>query len=191
MNIEIHSKIRSNNLRFKEIPTRYFSRIGKSKLSGTKAAWHNLRFMLIHSPNIMFVYPSIVLMLVSIFAIINILISSRFGNISLVLSTVVFIIGFQMFLFSIISKTIMFRRGFEKKNLLNVIGSKLTLEKGIIVSFGLFLVSFIIFLLILIKWLRLRVLSLTDIKFSILGFTILMISISIIMYSFMNETINE
>jgi len=179
LNIEIHSKIRAHNLKFKEIPTRYFSRVGKSKLSGTKAAWHNLKFMFIHSPNFTFVYPSIVLMLVSIFAIINILIGPRLGSVSLVLSTIMFITGFQMLLFGITSKTIAFKKGFEKKNLLNSIGLKLTLEKGLISGLILFTISFVIFL------------SLNDIKFSILGFTILMTSISVVTYSFLNETLNQ
>ena len=68
LNVEVHSKIRKNNLRFTEIPTNYFPRIGKSKLSGTTAAWNNLRYMLMYSPNFVFVYPSIIFIFISLFA---------------------------------------------------------------------------------------------------------------------------
>ena len=93
-NVEVHSKLRRNNLKFKEISTRYFSRLGVSKLSGTNAAWSNFRFMLMYSPNFVFIYPSIALTSISLLAIIYILTSSALGNVSLIASTIIFIIGF-------------------------------------------------------------------------------------------------
>ena len=190
-NVEIHSKLGRHSLKFKEINTRYFSRLGKSKLSGTNAAWSNFRFMLMYSPNFVFVYPSIMLMLASLLAIVYILASSTLGNVSLIASTIVFIIGFQLFLFGIMLKTILLKKDFEEKNLLSELGLKLNLGKGICIGLALFAVSFIIFLLIFLKWLKLRQLSSTDIKFSILGFAILMMSMSITTYGFVNETISE
>jgi len=190
-NVEVHSKLRKSHLKFKEINTRYFPRLGKSKLSGANAAWSNFRFMLMYSPNFVFVYPSIALMLTSLLAIAYILTSSTLGNVSLIASTVVFIIGFQLFLFGIMLKTILLKKDFEEKNLLSELGLKLNLGKGILIGLALFAVSFAIFLLIFIKWLKLRQLSSTDIKFSILGFVILMMSLSIVTYGFVNETISE
>lgn len=192
LNVEIHSKIRKNNLKFAEIPTNYFPRIGKSKLSGTTAAWNNLRYMLMHSPNFVFVYPSIVFILISLIAIGNIILRSKFGNVTLLLSTTVFLIGIQTLLFGVVSKTYLFKKGFEHLDFLSRIGSKLTLEKGIIIGLILFLTSIAIFLGILIKWLNSnKVLELIDIKFGIIGFTLLMASISIVTCSFMNQTISE
>ena len=190
-NVEVHSKLRRHNLKFKEISTRYFPRLGASKLSGTNAAWSNFRFMLMYSPNFVFIYPSIALMLISLLAIIYILTSSTLGNVSLIASTIIFIIGFQMFLFGIMLKTIIVKKDFDEKNLLSELGSKLTLGKGIFIGLALFTLSFIIFLLIFLKWIKLRQLSSTDLQFSILGFVILMMSLSIITYGFVNETLGE
>ena len=192
LNMEIHAKIKGNNLKFIEIPTRYFQRIGKSKLSATTAAWLNFRYMLMHNPNFMFIYPSIIFILISVFATAKILTSSSLGNISLILSSIAFIMGLQMFIFGIISKTYLYKKRFEKKNILNKIGSKLTLEKGIGIGLILFALSITIFLAIFIKWLNSnKVLHLIDIKFGIISFTILMASISVITYSFVNQTISE
>ena len=191
-NVEVHSKLRRNNLKFKEINTRYFPRLGDSKLTRTKAAWNNFRFMLMYSPNFVFIYPSILFMLISLFAIVYILTSATLGNISLIASTIVFIIGFQMFLFGIMLKNIIVKKDFDKKSLLSELGSKLNLGKGIFIGLSLFTTSFLIFILIFLKWLKLgKQLSSTDIKFSILGFAILMMSLSIITYGFVNETLSE
>jgi len=190
-NVEVHSKLRKNKLKFKEINTRYFPRLGKSKLSGANAAWSNFRFMLMYSPNFVFVYPSIALILTSLLAIAYILTSSAFGNVSLVASTIIFTIGFQLCLFGIMLKTIIVNKDLDEKNLLSELGSKLTLGKGILIGLALFAISFIIFFLIFLKWLRLRQLSSTDLQFSILGFAIFMMSLSTVTYGFVNETISE
>lgn len=192
LNIEIHAKIKKNHLKFAEIPTTYFPRIGESKLSGTNAAWYNFRYMLMYSPNFMFIYPSMIFILISIFVASNILMRPSLGNISLIFSSIIFIIGLQMFLFGIMSKTFLFKKGFEKKSLLSELGSNLTLEKGIGIGLILFTISFVIFFTILIKWLNAdRILQLIDIKFGIMSFTLLMVSISIVTYSFVNQIINE
>ena len=145
-----------------------------------------------YSPNFVFIYPSILFMLISLFAIVYILTSATLGNISLIASTIVFIIGFQMFLFGIMLKNIIVKKDFDKKSLLSELGSKLNLGKGIFIGLSLFTTSFLIFILIFLKWLKLgKQLSSTDIKFSILGFAILMMSLSIITYGFVNETLSE
>lgn len=192
LNVEIHSKVRSNNLKFKEIPTTYFLRVGKSKLSATTAAWNNFRFMLLRSPNFVFIYPSVILMTMGVFSIIYNFMSTTLGNVSLIFSTMIFFIGFQMLLFGLVSKTAMYKKGFENRSMLSYLGSKLTLEKGIAASGILFSISFIIFLFLLVKWLRMeRTLMLTDIKLGIISFTVFISSVSMLYYSFMNEMLNE
>ncbi len=192
INVEMHSKIRKNGLKFAEVATKYYPRIGASKLSGTTAAWNNFRYMLMYSPNFIFVYPSIFLMILSILSALIILRSSSLGNVSLLLFAMIFMIGFQMLLFGIMSKTYLYRKGFENLSLLSRLGSRLTIEKGITASLAIFLTSFIIFLMLLIKWFRSgRVLELIDIKLGIVGFTLMMSSISILTYSFINQTLSE
>lgn len=192
LNVEIHSKIRKNQLRFKEIPTRYFPRMGDSKLSATSAAWSNLRFMLMYSPNFVFIYPSIIFMLIGFLMTTYTLITHSLGHASLILANMIFIIGLQLLLFGITAKNYLFKKGLEQKSILSTLGSQLTIEKGTGSGLVLFAISFVIFLFILVTWLmKNKELSLHDLKIGILGFTLFMISVSVVTYSFMNQIIGE
>ena len=192
LSMEIHSKIKSNDLKFKEIPTRYFPRIGQSKLTGLKGAWDNFRYMSVHKPNFVLIYPSLSLMGIGIVGIFYMLLTKTLGNALLMLSATTFLIGFQTFLLGTISQTIMFKRGIDKKNLIVESSEKLNLQKGIIIGSSFFVISIIVFLLALRQWLKFGTnLFITDIKFVIPGFIALIMSVSVITYSFVNEAINE
>jgi len=49
------------NLRIAEFPIEYHPRGGESKLSSFRDGWHHLRFLLVHSPNHLFIAPGAVL----------------------------------------------------------------------------------------------------------------------------------
>lgn len=192
LNVEIQSKTKKNKIKFKEVPTLYFSRMGESKLSATTAAWNNLRFMLMYSPNFVFIYPSIAFMLAGFLMTMHILIVGGLGHASLILFNMIFIIGLQVFLFGVTAKNYLFKKGLEEKNILSILGSELTLEKGVVAGLILFMISFVIFLFILVTWLTQgKTLYLSDLKIGILGFTVFMTSISIVTYSFMNQILEE
>ncbi len=45
------------NLRIAEFPIEYHPRGGESKLSSFRDGWRHLRFLLVHSPNHLFIVP--------------------------------------------------------------------------------------------------------------------------------------
>src|SRR5271170_6510736 len=49
------------NLRIAEFPIEYHPRGGESKLSSLRDGWRHLRFLLVHSPNHLFIFPGAVL----------------------------------------------------------------------------------------------------------------------------------
>src|SRR5271165_266136 len=49
------------NLRIAEFPIEYHPRGGESKLSSFSDGWRHLRFLLVHSPNHLFIFPGVVL----------------------------------------------------------------------------------------------------------------------------------
>ncbi len=49
------------NLRIAEFPIEYHPRGGESKLSSFRDGWRHLRFLLVHSPNYLFIFPGAVL----------------------------------------------------------------------------------------------------------------------------------
>ncbi len=49
------------NLRIAEFPIEYHPRGGESKLSSFRDGWRHLRFLLVHSPNHLFIFPGAVL----------------------------------------------------------------------------------------------------------------------------------
>jgi hypothetical protein len=60
---EIVVKAARAGLRVAEVPITYHPRVGESKLNGVRDAWRHMRFMLILSPNWLFIYPGLIFFL--------------------------------------------------------------------------------------------------------------------------------
>jgi len=190
-NIEVHSKIKRYDLKFIEIPTTYFPRKGQSKLTGAFAAWCNIKYMLLHNPNVIFIYPSIFLLILGLVGMSFSLLTNILGFISLLVFTMFLVFGLQMFLFGISAKNYLVEKGFEKRSVLSTLGSNLTFERGLITGVSLFCLSGLIFIYLVIKRLSTHALELNDIKSGVLGFGLLSMSVSIIIYSFINQILSE
>ncbi|MEK6835362.1 MAG: glycosyltransferase family 2 protein, partial [Nanoarchaeota archaeon] len=81
---EMLIKAAKNKLKIKEVPVTYYPRIGESKLNPFRDGWKHLRFMLLYSPNYLFLIPGLFLSVLG-FLIMLILLKGpiQFFNISL------------------------------------------------------------------------------------------------------------
>jgi glycosyltransferase involved in cell wall biosynthesis len=58
---EIVVRARKERLRISELQLHYHPRVGKSKLSSFRDGWRHLRFLLVHSPNWLFIVPGAIM----------------------------------------------------------------------------------------------------------------------------------
>jgi glycosyltransferase involved in cell wall biosynthesis len=92
---EMIVKAIKKKLRIKEVPISYYRRKGKSKLNSFRDGWRHLRFMLLYSPLFLFFVPGIIFLLLSTFFL--------FSNI--LFAALLMIIGYQLIIFSLFTKT--------------------------------------------------------------------------------------
>ncbi|MCF7871703.1 glycosyltransferase [Candidatus Woesearchaeota archaeon] len=188
LNIEIQSKLRKNNIKYTEIPTKYYKRGGESKLSGIRAGWNNLRYMLLYSPRAIFFLPSLILIILSGTGMILSIIGF-FGMVAMILFSLLYYLGVQTLLLSNISQLQLHKREkLELKGVIRTIAGK-SLEKILAVAGGFFIISVIGFLTIFIKWIHTGVLSPEYVVLGLLFFDIFITGFSLGIYSLIQEQI--
>jgi len=85
------------NVRIAEIPISYYPREGESKLSSFSDGWRHLRFMMLYRPSPFLLMPGIVVLFMGIIFFIGVILR-HYRMHSLVLGSLLFIIGYQMLL---------------------------------------------------------------------------------------------
>ena len=64
-------------LAIEEIPIDYHPREGESKLSSFRDGWRHLRFLLVHSPNCLFIVPGALMALLGVLVALTVLVPDR------------------------------------------------------------------------------------------------------------------
>jgi glycosyltransferase involved in cell wall biosynthesis len=158
---EMIIKAAKKGLKIAEVPITYSKRIGESKLKSFSDGWRHIRFMLMFSPTYLFFIPGFLLLLSGLVLSILMLFGTFITNgrdIGLyvaLLGTLFSILGYQVINLGLYSKIYAIHTGFEKEDkLIDFIAEKFPLERGIltgaiIVIIGL--ISFIIFMMRLLK----------------------------------------
>jgi hypothetical protein len=137
---EIVVKAARANLRTAEIPITYHPRIGESKLNSLRDGWRHLRFLLLLSPDYLFVFPGVILTALGILGQLPLLAlagSPRvlLGKVMLGLLTVV---GSQALTLGLFAKTYARRIGLETSARLSGWAERnFTLERGLAAATGL------------------------------------------------------
>ena len=130
LNMELHAKIRNGRYIFKEIPSRYFARAGKSKLPGFSAAWDNFRFMIAHAPDFFIVGPAAVIMLAAAAGFQLLLLEKSAPFYYAGFFSMFFISGYSLLLSGILVKRRLSDSGFNGKSMLADLSRHLTIERG-------------------------------------------------------------
>ena len=144
-----------------EAPTT-LSRDGRSRpphLRPWRDGWRHLRFMLLFSPNWLFLYPGIILMLTGIvFGAMLVHGPVAIGRVEFSVDTLIYcsfgvIIGFQAVLFSFLSRVYAIYEGlYPKTSSFARILSKIEPERGLVVGFSIFLAGFAATLYTVFDW---------------------------------------
>lgn len=133
-------------LKTKEVTIELFPRKGKSKLRPFKDAWRSIRFMLLFSPNYLFVLPGGMLFIIGLLGMILLIqgpmkiMGHIFDFHAMIFSSYLALLGFQLVNLGFFAKSYSLAEGFERSNsFFNNFYRIFNLEKGILI--GLFTVA--------------------------------------------------
>lgn len=181
----------SEGLKISEVPISYFPRITPSKLSRFRDAWRHLRFMLLFAPTWLFLIPGGLLLGFGLAGELLIFAGQfwLFGHgldiHSMVLASLMVLLGYQITMLGVYAKVFSYVIGLEKGG--SIITTTLRyfkLEKGILVGFLILSVGLIIGLIYFINWAKQGFGYLWAIKPAIFSMTLLVLGIQIIFSSF-------
>lgn len=173
-------------LKIKEVPISYHKRrSGDSKLSSFPDGWRHLKFMLIHTPNYLFIYPASTIMLAGliliILAILNIHVGYTPGTHSMIAGSLLTILGYQILFFGVFAKMLIHRD----------LPKFLTLERGATIGALIFTAGFIWTAKLLLDWIDSGFKSLPPVEQDIACFTLIVIGLQTFFSSFMLSIIAE
>lgn len=143
---EIVVKAARSKLRTIEIPITYHPRIGESKLNALRDAWRHVRFLLLLSPDYLFVLPGVIFTALGFLGQLSMLGLAGnpyelFGKVVLALTALG---GSQLLMLGLFAKTHAKSIGLESSSRISEWVERIfTLEKGLIVGTGLVVVGLV------------------------------------------------
>jgi hypothetical protein len=158
---EMVIKAKLMGLKLTEVPTT-LSPDGRSRpphLLPYRDGWRHLRFMLLFSPNWLFLYPGIVLMLIGL-AVGGLLLgqpihvsSARLGLDTLIYCSTCVVVGFQAILFSLLSRVYAIREGLYPDTARDhTLFRRITMEHGLVIGAGILLAGLVATLYAVWNW---------------------------------------
>jgi glycosyltransferase involved in cell wall biosynthesis len=176
-------------LDIREIPIEYHPRTGESKLSSFSDGWRHLRFLLVHSPTHLFLFPGLLLLVMGLLAgTISVLGISVFGRQwqlhTLIAASMLAIVGAQVIQLGVSARTYAFYYLGEHDPLFDKLHAKLRLEHGLIAGALLGLTGFAMTLAVVIIWANRGFGELREEKLAIAGLTLVVLGIQLVFGSF-------
>ncbi|NJE03847.1 glycosyltransferase family 2 protein [Thermococcus sp. MV11] len=177
-------------LRIKEVPITYHPRIGNSKLNSFRDGWRHLRLMLLYSPSYLFILPGLGLILLGTVIMAYAYNTEPLRVHSLILSSLLIIVGFQIINFGISSKVYAVKEGLDQPDRTTRFFMKYSiLEEGLFVGGIMFIVGFVLGLRIFLNWRASGYGELFEIRQAVVVMTLIALSIQLIFFSFFISTL--
>ncbi len=182
---EMIIEAKRRGLRIAEVPITYYPRRGESKLRSFRDGWRHVRFMLLLSPGVVFLIPSILLLISGLTLLAYVMIFEPIRTHSLVLAALLLILGVQVLFFGISSKVYSYNLGLADEDWLIMFFSRYTvLEEGIVVGLIMTISGFILGYRILGLWFGKGLGKLNQLNFAIISLLLIAIGVQIIFNSF-------
>ncbi len=179
-------------IKIKEIPIIYYPREGdESKLNPLIDAWRHVRFLLVYSPDWLYLFPGMLLFLGGLAAMLLsaqgmlVFAGHQFDIHAMIFFTVSSIIGFQILNIGIYAKKYALIAGFIKKDMvIGFLEKMLNLETTIITGLCLFIAGMGGTTWIALQWLKSGMGALNEIAFCLGCLLMLFIGIELVFSSF-------
>lgn len=186
------------NLKIKEIPITYYPRKGKSKLLKFQDAWRHIKFILLYSPSYLYFLPGSILFIIGIIFLLLLVkgpaeILFRIWDLHLmVLSAFFSIVGFQIINFGLLVKAYGKKENiFIEDKIFEFFYEKITLERGLLTGFIIFLMGLSIDIWVLAEWISKNFGELSMTREALFGITLTILGIQIIFFSFFFALLKE
>lgn len=178
------------NLRIAEFPIEYHPRGGESKLSSFRDGWRHLRFLLVHSPNHLFIFPGAVL--AGLGTLIVVLVGAgldffgrAWGVHALIGGALLMIVGTQVLALGLCAHAYGTYFMGEQDPWFDRMRARFRLEHGLLLGGAFVLIGLVMGGLILATWISHGFGSLADEHLAVIAASLLIVGIQIFFSSFL------
>jgi glycosyltransferase involved in cell wall biosynthesis len=177
-------------LDIREIPIEYHPRGGESKLSSFRDGWRHLRFLLLHSPNHLFILPGVLIAalggLVSLTVLAHIHVLQRHWDVhALIGGSLMLIVGAQLVGLGLCAHAYATYFMGERDAWFDRARERLRLEHGLMLGSVVALAGLVMIAVIVIDWVARGLGSLAQERAAIFAATLLVLGIQIVFTSFL------
>jgi hypothetical protein len=184
-------------LKVAEVPITYYPREGESKLRSFRDGWRHLRFMLLYSPDHLFIIPGAILLVLGLVSLLWLvggpkIVSGHFVDYHFMfISSLLTIVGFQVLLTGFYAKAYAFTHRFAPDDrMIQLFYRYFSLEAWLVGGFIIFLIGLGIDIGIFVTWVQHHFRNLFAVREAILALTFMVIGLQLIFSSFLLSILN-
>src|SRR5437763_7387642 len=174
----------------RQFPIEYHPRGGVSKRSSFRDGWRHLRFLLVHSPNHLFIFPGAVMALIG--WVIELIVVARLGVFgrhwdihALIAGALLAIVGTQVVALGICAHAYGTYFMGEQDRWFDRMRARFKLEHGLLLGGGLAFIGFVTGTVIVIDWINRGFGALSEERLAVLAATLIIVGIQIFFSSFL------
>src|SRR6202790_617928 len=178
------------NLRIAEFPIEYHPRGGESKLSSFRDGWRHLRFLLVHSPNHLFIVPGTALAGVGTLIVVFVgagvdLFGRAWGVHAIIGAALLMIVGTQVLALGLCAHAYGTYFMGERDPWFDRMRSRFRLEHGLVLGGVFLLLGVVMGAIILATWIAHGFGSLSDERLAVVAASLMIVGIQIFFSSFL------
>ncbi len=178
-----------HGLRIKEVPVTYHPREGESKLSSFSDGWRHLKFMLFYTPKHVYFLPGFTLfiagILIMLLSYFHVNIGYTPGIHSMILGSLFTIVGYEIITLGLFAGVYGKKNGlFDVDSITRYILKRTSFERGIALGLAIFVLGFAYSLHLVLIWMESGLRELPLSGQDMIGFTLLVIGLQTIFFSF-------
>lgn len=178
------------NLRIRQFPIVYHRRGGESKLESFSDGWRHLRFLLVHSPNHLFILPGVFAVVVG--AVVQAVVLFHIGLLgrawdihALIGGSLLTIVGVQIAALGVCARAYGIYFMGERDSWFERMRARYRLEHGLLLGGAFVLVGAVLVVQIAIKWISHGFGALAQDKVAVVAATLLIVGIQVFFTSFL------
>jgi hypothetical protein len=177
-------------LDIRQFPIEYHPRGGESKLSSFRDGWRHLRFLLLHSPNHLFIFPGAVM--AALGAVIQLIVLTGLGIFgrhwdihALIAGALLAIVGTQVMALGVCAHAYATYFMGDRDRWFDRMRARFRLEHGLMLGGAILIAGVIVGAFIVINWINNGFGSLADEKLAVVAATLIIVGIQIFFSSFL------